>query len=211
MSKNRRIKLIAISAAAVLLASAAPARAHLDRTVTSDEAEAASIRVYAESTDQTFAQVSRFVEGQGEFGQVADQIRQAFPNDYVAAVWDGPSSAKTAIYVKLDVISKVETLYPTQPIRASRGLSEKESDALTTRIVHALDKIPQIVPASVGIVRETGEVSIEYMPVRSVLTADASLPDRIARVVDPVIAGTSISKVTITQASGLATTDGGDS
>lgn len=57
------------------------------------------IRAYAESSGLSLSEAREYVRGQEEFGEVVDKFEDENPEVFIAAEWDGPTSARTRVLV----------------------------------------------------------------------------------------------------------------
>lgn len=128
-----------------------------------DSGEAADIAAYSRTSGTSIDQIKDYVEGSGEFGQAAAWVEQTMPAHYVTAIWDGPTSPRTAIYVKPAVQAQVAVRYPRWRIIGLDRPSQAELGETALRLATDLAKVPGVTGVGASIEPVTGVARIEYL------------------------------------------------
>lgn len=152
-----RTTTIAVGAFTLLLTGAPLAEAAVENpswTVTGpsqetgllslSQTEALGIAAYAESSGESIEAVTEYVRGQDAFGQAAGEIEAAFGRTFVTALWDGPGSPKTAVYVRPSVRDAVASLFPGVPVVASELLTSDERGVVEGLLMDSAETVPGI-------------------------------------------------------------------
>jgi hypothetical protein len=73
-------------------------------------------------------EVADFTVGQGEFAQLANLVQEKLPRHFVSAVWDGPDSPGTVIYVRAGGLDDATALAPSTRILVVDALSAADRE-----------------------------------------------------------------------------------
>ncbi|WP_028708176.1 hypothetical protein [Propionicicella superfundia] len=119
------------------------------------------IAAYAEANGRTPADVAEYTRGQEDFNVAAEEVRRADPRAYVTAVWDGPDSGRTAIYVTH--ASRKAAAKHRFRVVVTDAMSETERDALADRLIaKAVSVIPGVTTAGAEIDPLTERLTLTY-------------------------------------------------
>lgn len=145
-----------------------------DGVQTPGEALSDDTSSYAKSSGKSIEEVTNYVAGQGEFSQAADQVHAAFPGGYITAIWDGPTSQKTAIYVKPHLVATVAAKWTAYRIIGLDRLTEDERNILAVRLTEKLGTVAGVESAGASIDPLTNNTTISLSLLATTNVSDAS-------------------------------------
>ena len=84
--------------------------------------------------------VREYAQGQEQFAEIANDIADKWPQDFVTAEWAGPNSASTRVVVRPGVSDAIRAAYPTLRVVEAAALSAVEREQIEWNVVTALGK-----------------------------------------------------------------------